>query len=48
MAASLLVVDLGKTGCRAALWVGASRTDAQGASLAEAAILAVAPPLLRQ
>lgn len=58
MAASLLAIDLGKTGCRAALWVGASRTDAQGAGarglaapdgtdLAEAAILTVAVPLLR-
>lgn len=58
MAASLLVVDLGKTSCRAALWVGANRTDAQGAGarglaapdgadLAEAAILSVAVPLLR-
>ena len=58
MAASVLAVDLGKTGCRAALWAGASRTDAQGAGapglaapagaeLAEAAILTVAIPLLR-
>ena len=58
MAASLLVIDLGKTSCRAALWVGSSRTDARGAGarglaapdgagLAEAAILAVAIPLLR-
>ncbi len=58
MAASVLAIDLGKTGCRAALWVGASRTDAQGAGapglaapkgagLAEAAILAVVAPMLR-
>lgn len=58
MAANLLVIDLGKTACRAALWVGPSRTDAQGvgarglaapdgADLAVAAILAVAVPLLR-
>jgi len=58
IAANVLAIDLGKTGCRAALWVGASRTDAQGtgapglaaaegAGLAEAAILALVVPLLR-
>ena len=26
----VLVVDLGKTGCRAALWTGAGRFDAEG------------------
>jgi glucosamine kinase len=55
---SVLVIDLGKTGCRAALWVGEQQTHAagpgspglasrDGAALAEAAILAVARPLLR-
>ncbi len=55
---SVLAVDLGKTSCRAALWVGEARTDAEGAGapglasvggmeLAEAAILAVTRPLLR-
>lgn len=58
MSVSILAVDLGKTGCRAALWAGTSRTDAEGpgapglaspggAALAEAAILAVATRLLR-
>ncbi len=58
MSVSVLAVDLGKTGCRAALWVDASRTDAEGigapglaspsgAALAEAAILTVATRLLR-
>ena len=58
MSVSVLAVDLGKTSCRAALWVGGSRTDAEGpgapglaspggAALAEAAILAVAARLLR-
>ena len=58
MAGSVLAVDLGKTGCRAALWVGETRTGAEGAGApglatvggavaAEAAILAVARPLLR-
>jgi len=58
MSVSVLAVDFGKTGCRAALWVDTSRTDAEGpgapglaspngAALAEAAILAVATPLLR-
>lgn len=56
--AEVLAVDLGKTGCRVALWTAGSRTDAEGigapglavsngAALAEAAILAVAAPLLR-
>ncbi len=51
-------MDLGKTSCRAALWAGAARTDAEGAGapglaaadgavLAEASVLAVAAPLLR-
>ncbi len=58
MSVCVLAVDLGKTGCRAALWVGSSRTDAEGpgapglaspggAALAEAAILAVTVRLLR-
>ena len=58
MSVSVLAVDLGKTSCRAALWVGGSRMDAEGpgapglvspggAVLAETAILAVATPLLR-
>lgn len=58
MSVSVLAVDLGKTGCRAALWVDGSRTDADGlgapglaspggAALAEAAILAVVTRLLR-
>ena len=53
-----LALDLGKTACRAALWIGADcRTGTgpgapglaapQGAALAEAAILAVVAPLLR-
>lgn len=56
--ADVLAVDLGKTGCRVAFWAGGSRIDAEGigapglavsngAALAEAAILAVAAPLLR-
>ncbi len=56
---SVLAVDLGKTGCRAALWTDASRTDAEGAGapglaaangvdLAQAAILSAAQPLLRR
>jgi len=59
MAGDVLAIDLGKTGCRAALWTGAGRRmEAEGlgaaglaapagAALAEAAILAVAGPLLR-
>ena len=58
MVDSVLAIDLGKTGCRAQLWVGANRSDAAGLgapglatadgdALAEAAILAVALPLLR-
>ncbi len=58
MSVSVLAMDLGKTGCRASLWIGTSRKDADGpgvpglaspggAALAEAAILAVAAPLLR-
>ena len=58
MTLAVLAIDLGKTGCRAALWVGGQRADAQGpgapglasphgTELAEAAILAVANPLLR-
>ena len=54
----VLAVDLGKTGCRAALWTGAGRFDAEGpgaaglaalngAVTAERAILAVARPLLQ-
>ncbi len=53
-----LAIDLGKTTCRAALWHGEHRHDATGAGCpglaepgsilaAEAAILAVATPLLR-
>ncbi len=55
---SVLAVDLGKTRCRAALFRGGERWDADGegapglavpngAALAEAAILAAAAPLLR-
>lgn len=59
MSGGVLAVDLGKTGCRAALWTGTGRrVDAEGmgaaglaapagGALAEAAILAVAGPLLR-
>jgi len=58
MSASVIGIDLGKTGCRAALWIGSSRMDAEGTgapglaasggvAVAEAAILAVAVPLLR-
>ncbi len=54
----VLAVDLGKTGCRAALWTEAGRFDAEGpgaaglaalngAVTAERAILAVARPLLQ-
>lgn len=56
--ANVLAVDLGKTGCRVALWIGEVRTDAEGPGapglaspggmeLAEVAVLAVAVPLLR-
>jgi N-acetylmuramic acid 6-phosphate etherase len=56
--ATVLAVDLGKTGCRVALWHQGARHDAEGigapglaavggAALAEAAILAVAVPMLR-
>jgi N-acetylmuramic acid 6-phosphate etherase len=56
--ATVLAVDLGKTGCRVALWHQGARHDAEGigapglaaaggAALAEAAILAVAVPLVR-
>ena len=55
---SILAVDLGKTGCRAALWLGETRTEAEGAgtpglasaggaAAAEAAALAVLRALLR-
>ncbi len=58
MDTGVLAIDLGKTGCRAALWVDGIRTDAQGAGapglaapdgagLAEAAVLAAAAPLVR-
>lgn len=58
MPASVIGIDLGKTRCRAALWIGSSRMDAEGTgapglaapggvAVAEAAILAVAVPLLR-
>jgi len=58
IAETVLALDLGKTGCRATLWVRDRRTDAEGAGapglaasggvmLAEAAALAVARPLLR-
>ncbi len=58
MTESVLAVDLGKTGCRAALWLGEARTEAEGAgapglasadgvAAAEAAVLAVSRPLLR-
>jgi glucosamine kinase len=58
MAEAVLAVDLGKTGCRAALWVGEVRTEAEGAgapglatpgggAAAEAATLAVARRLLQ-
>jgi N-acetylglucosamine kinase-like BadF-type ATPase len=54
----VLAVDLGKTGCRAALWTGAGRFDAEGpgvaglaalngAATAERAILAVVRKLLQ-
>ena len=54
----MLALDLGKTGCRAALWIGDQRTDSEGSgapglaapggvALAEASVLAVARPLLR-
>jgi N-acetylmuramic acid 6-phosphate etherase len=56
--ATVLAVDLGKTGCRVALWREGVRGEAEGigtpglagsggAAMAEAAILAVAAPLLR-
>jgi len=59
LAETVLALDLGKTGCRAVLWVGEKRTDADGAgapglaapggvTLAQAAVLAVARPLLRE
>ncbi len=55
----VLAVDLGKTGCRAALWTGAGRFDAEGpgtaglaalngAVTAERAILAVARKVLQR
>ena len=55
---SVLAIDLGKTGCRARLWVGDAATAAegpgapglaapQGVALALGAILQVAAPLLR-
>ncbi len=58
MTETILALDLGKTGCRAALWVGAARSEAEGAgapglaapsgvAAAERAVLAVAGPLLR-
>ncbi|MGH7119774.1 MAG: N-acetylglucosamine kinase [Acetobacteraceae bacterium] len=58
MAETVLAVDLGKTGCRAALWVGEARVDGEAAGApglatpggviaAERAVLAVACPLLR-
>lgn len=58
MAEAVLALDLGKTGCRAALWIGETRTEAEGAgapglaapdgvATAERAVLAVAGPLLR-
>jgi len=58
MTETILALDLGKTGCRAALWVGEARSDAEGAgapglaapdgvAAAERAVLAVAGPLLR-
>ena len=58
MADAVLALDLGKTGCRAALWVGAVCAEAEGAgapglatpggaAAAERAVLAVAGPLLR-
>ena len=58
MADSVLAIDLGKTACRAALWLGEDRREAAGPGApglaspggelaAEAAILAVAQPLLR-
>ncbi len=57
MAETVLALDLGKTGCRAALWVEGRRLEAEGAGapglatpggvmLAEAAVLAAARPLL--
>ena len=56
---TVLAIDLGKTGGRAALWVGEWRTDAEGpgapglasphgATLAEAAIVAAAGPLVQE
>lgn len=59
MAGGILAVDLGKTGCRAALWTSVGGcTEAEGmgapglaasagATVAEAAVLAAARPLLR-
>jgi glucosamine kinase len=58
MAETTLALDLGKTGCRAALWIGETRSDAEGAgapglvapdglAAAERAVLPVAGPLLR-
>lgn len=55
---TVLALDLGKTSCRAALWVGDRRTDAEsagapslaapgGVMLAEAAAITAARPLLR-
>jgi len=55
---TILALDLGKTGCRAALWVGAARSEAVGTgapglaapggvAAAERVVLAVAGPLLR-
>ncbi len=55
---SVLAIDLGKTGCRARLWAGGVRTEADGpgspglaspggAVMAAAVILRVAAPLLR-
>ncbi len=57
MAESILALDLGKTGCRAALWAEGRSLEAEGAGapglaapggvmLAEAAVLAVVRPLL--
>ena len=58
MTETVLALDLGKTGCRTALWVEGRRADAVGAGapglaapdgvgMAEAAVLAVTRPLLR-
>ncbi len=58
MTEPILALDLGKTGCRAALWIGAARSEAEGVgapglaapggvAAAERAVLAVAEPLLR-